>query len=304
MSSDARPRRMEMVTFPRKLRNWTRVVLAAATLAVALPGLALAQDDPNPGALTLSSGFDAPTVYLFRGLRQEVNPGLTVWPFGDVGLALFSGDGAVKSVGVNFGVWNSLQTGSSGLDGTSDRLHYEEDFYATLGLGFAHGVTFGTTFTAYTSPNAMFNTVKEVGFKLSVAHMAAPYGLIAFELDDSGQADVGSKKGTYLELGIGPTFTLMPNGPTLTIPVKLGVSLSDYYENPLTGEDSKFGFFDVGGLLTVPLKGIPSRFGSWNIHGGADVLALGDTPELFNVDKDGEIKKSKVVGLFGIGVTY
>jgi hypothetical protein len=280
------------------------VALAIAMLLLALPGAALAQDDPNPGAVTFTGGFDVPTLYFFRGIRQEVDPKVTLWPYGDLGLSLFSGDGGVKSVGVNIGVWNSLQTGSSGFDGPSDRLHYEEDFYATLGLGFGGGVTLGTTFTAYTSPNAMFNTVKEISFKVSAAQMIAPYGLLAFELDDSGQADVGSKKGTYLELGVGPVFPLMADGPTLTIPVKLGLSLSDYYENPATGEDSTFGFFDIGGLLTLPLRGIPSRFGSWNIHGGADLLVFGDTTELFNVDTDGEVKKNKVVGLFGIGVTY
>lgn len=295
-----------MTTVFRKRGRRTHVVLAGVVLWMLGSGSVLAQgtDDPNPGALTFTGGFDAPTVYFFRGFRQEVNPGLTLWPFGDIGLALFSGTGGVKRVGINFGVWNSLQTGSSGLDGPSDRLHYEEDFYTTVSLGFGGGVTLGTTFAAYTSPNAMFNTVKEISFKAARAHMLSPYGLIAFELDDDGHTDVGSNKGTYLELGVGPTFTLMKDGPTLTVPVKVGLSLKDYYENPLTGDDEKFGFFAVGGLLTVPLKGIPSGFGSWNVHGGADVLVFGDTPKLFNVNKDGDVNKSKVVGLFGIGVTY
>ena len=45
-------------------------------------------------------------------------------------------------------------------------------------------------FTAYTSPNGSFRTVKELAFKVAHASKFAPYGLVAFEL--SGQADGGS----------------------------------------------------------------------------------------------------------------
>ncbi len=75
----------------------------------------------------------------------------------------------MKSVGVNIGTWHSLQTGSSGSDGPSGRIHYEEDFYATLGFGFGSDVSAGVTFTAYTSPNNMFNTVKEISVKVAKA---------------------------------------------------------------------------------------------------------------------------------------
>lgn len=297
-----------MTTFSRNCVRGTCAILAAAVLSVLGSGSALAQgaDDPNPGALTFAGGVDVPTIYFFRGIRQEVDPALSMWPFGDIGLSLFSGDGGVKSIGVNFGVWNSLQTGSSGSDGPSGRLHYREDFYATLALGFGGGVSLGTTFTAYTSPNAMFDTVKEISFKMSQGSRFAPYGLVAVELggDDSGQADVGTNKGTYLELGVGPSLALAESKVSLAIPVTVGLSVSDYYEHPAGTGDETFGFFDIGGLVTIPLTGIPSRFGSWNIHGGADVLVFGKATEAINVDKDGETSKNKVVALFGIGVSY
>jgi hypothetical protein len=285
--------------------NWRGPIRAAAASAVAAallslapaPALAQAADDPNPGALTFTGAFDVPSLYVFRGIVQEADPKFTTQPYGDIGIALFSGEGALTSAGVNFGVWNSLHTGSSGSDGSSGRVHYEEDFYTTLSLGFAGGVTWGTTFTAYTSPNGVFNTVKELSFKFSKAHMINPYGVLAFELSDDGQADAGSSKGTYLELGVGPSFTLVADGPTLTIPVKIGMSLKDYYEAGDT--DNKFGFFDIGAQVTIPFKGVPSRFGAWNLHGGADVLVFGDTTKLSN---DGNT--SKVVGLIGIGVAY
>jgi hypothetical protein len=274
-------------------------------MSLIVSGSALAQSvtsGPNLGALTFTGGFDVPTIYFFRGIRQEVKPSVTLWPYGDIGLALFSGNGGMKSVGVNFGVWNSLQTGSSGLKGPSARLHFEEDFYTTLALGFGGDVGLATTFTAYTSPNAMKNTVKEISVKMTKAHKGNPYGLVAFELSDKGQADGGSRKGTYVELGAGPSWRLMKDGPSLAIPVKVGLSLKDYYQ--LGAVDNRFGFFDVGGLLTVPLKGVPNRFGSWNIHGGADVLVFGATTKQLNVNAAGGVKKSQVVGLVGIGLRY
>ena len=66
----------------------------------------------------------------------------------------------------------------------------------------------------------------------------------------SGQADGGSEEGTYVELGVGPSWPLGGKGVTIGIPVKLGLSLQDYYE--ADGEDNKFGYFDIGALFTVP----------------------------------------------------
>ena len=273
-----------------------RVALAGAALLLVLTsGSAWAQADPNPGALTFTGGLDVPSVYVFRGLLQELDPKITLWPYGDLGIALASGDGGVTSVGVNIGVWHSLNTGSSGTDGPSGHAHYEEDFYTTLNLGFSGGLGVGFTYMALTSPNNMFNTVKEFQIKVAKAGFLNPYGFLATELTDKS-ADGGANKGTYLELGVGPSFPLGGTA-SLAIPVKLGLSVKDYYE--LNGEDHKFGWFDIGALVTVPLSDASSRFGSWNVHGGADVIVMGDLPESFN-----EGKSSKVVGLIGIGVTY
>ena len=46
------------------------------------------------------------------------------------------------------------------------------------------------------------------------------------------------------------------------------------------------------------------RFGCWNVHGGADVLVFGATTTLLNVNAAGEVKKSQVAGLVGIGLRY
>lgn len=276
-----------------------RSIGIAFTIAIVLmttAGTGMAQtSDPNAGALTFTSGVDFPSVYFFRGIRQEADPKFTLFPYGDGGIALFSGTGAVKSASVNFGVWNSLHTGSSGLDGGSQRAHYEEDFYTTFALGFGRGVSFGTTYTAYTSANGSFGTVKEVSFKVAQASRFAPYGLVAVEL--SGQADGGANKGTYGEFGVMPSWPLAGGKAIVAIPVKLGLSLKDYYEGE-TG-DEKLGYLSGGVLATVPLTAIPSSFGSWNIHGGVDFYRFGDTTKAFNKGDAGQ-----VIVMGGIGMTY
>jgi hypothetical protein len=281
----------------RVFTRGARVALIGLALMSAATGTAWARQaaDPNTGALTFTGGVDVPTKYVFRGLVQEADSKLTLFPYGDLGISLFSGDGGIKSASVNVGVWHALLTGSSGLDGPNDKLHYEEDFYATLNLGFAQGFSLGTTYTAYTSPNNAFGTVHELAFKVAKSHWLSPYGLIAFELD--GQADGGSNEGTYLELGVGPAWSLADGKATFSVPTKFGFSLSDYYEG--ADGDEKFGYFQIGGLITAPFTSATSKFGVWSVKGGVDFYAFGDTPKAFN-SGDG----AKVVALFGIGVVY
>ena len=259
--------------------------------------------DPNPGAFTLTGGVDFLNQYMFRGIRQN-STGFATWPWSDLGIATYSGDGGVKSVGINFGTWNSLHTGDTGTDGPSTKFWYESDFYATLGLGFGGGVSFATTYTAYTSPNSTFSTVKEVMFKLAVDDSAPlgkaavkPYVILAQELDTApglGQADGGLEAGTYLEIGAAPGYA-WPKA-SVAVPLKLGYSLSNYYE--LDGVDNKFGFFSIAGIVTVPL-GSTTKFGGWNVHGGVEFQSLGDTTKFFN-GGDG----SQVIGSIGIGFSY
>jgi hypothetical protein len=267
--------------------------------------------DPNPGNITLTASFDAVSTYMFRGIRQNAT-GIALWPVADVGFAVYSGDGGLKSAGINIGTWNSLNTGDTGRDGPSGKLWYESDFYAKLALGFGGGVSVSTTFTAYTSPNNTFTSVKEIAIQLGVDDTAylgkaalKPYALLAFELDTEpgvSQADGGQNPGRYLELGVAPGYA----GSTVSVavPMKVGLSMSGYYElnvgTPAAPvyEDSTFGYFSIAGIVTVPLGGTTS-FGAWNLHGGVEYQALGDTTQFFNGGDS-----SRVIGSVGIGFSY
>ena len=259
--------------------------------------------DPNPGAISTSGGIDIQSTYMFRGIRQH-STGIAAWPWVDLGFAAYAGDGTIKSVSINVGSWNSQHTGDTGSDGPSQKLWYESDFYTTLGIGFGGGVSLGTTYTAYTSPNNSFTTVKELMFKVAVDDSARfgkaafkPYGIVARELDAEpgvGQADGGLEAGTYFETGVAPGFAF-PKA-SIAIPIKVGLSLGNYYE--VAGVDETFGFLSVSGILTVPL-GSASKYGAWNIHGGAEYQKLGANTASFN---GGD--RHRVIGSIGLGFAY
>jgi hypothetical protein len=274
-------------------RTWRIAAMVCATgLLLNGPVAAQTSGDPNPGAITLTGSMDVSNAYLFRGIPQD-DTGVILWPAADLGLALKSGTGTMRSITVNVGMWNSLHTGITGADGPNGKLWYESDFWTSVGVGFAGGVRVAATYTAYTSPNGAFPSVKELSLKASAGVRGTnPYALVAFELE--GQADGGAVEGRYLELGAAPSLGL--SGLTVAVPVKVGLSLDGYYEG-LRG-DERFGFFSVGGNVSVPISNERSRFGRWNLHGGADYVRLGDS----NALRLGE--NSKVIISAGIGLSY
>lgn len=272
--------------------------LVLGMLTVGASPAAAQDDNPNSGAISFSGGIDFLNAYFFRGIPQD-DTGVVMWPYGELGFNLYEGEGGLAGASLAVGTWNSLHTGNAGSDGPSGELWYESDFYTSLGLDFAGGAGFGLTYTAYTSPNSTFGTVKELSFSFSYddsealgAAALSPYVTIAQELD--GQADGGSNEGTYLELGVSPGYQAAQVG--LSVPIKLGFSLSDYYEG--VDGDEKFGFFSIGGVVSVPLTKAPTQFGSWEFHAGIEFLSLGNFNEAIYGDS------SAVIGSLGIGLSY
>ena len=204
---------------------------------------------------------------------------------------------------INAGLWNSFHSGPSGSDheGGDRSAWYELDFYASATFQVGK-VKPGVLYTSYTSPNDAFATVQELAVVLAFDDSGNtvplnPKAILAFELD--GQADGGSGKGTYLELGVRPTIPLAPHDKyplTLAIPAKMGLSLNDYYEGA-NGSDT-FGYFDLGGILSVPLAFMNGKT-TWEIHGGLDVLWLGENMKALN-GGDGV----KAVGTIGFSMIF
>ena len=139
------------------------------------------------------------------------------------------------------------------------RAFYETDFYAGIG-GAAGPVGLDVTYTAYMSPRGSWGTVKELALGFSVDNVAAPYATIAFEMSGNAAGDSG---GTYFELGIEPSAPLDDAPVSLSFPIAIGMSPSNYY-NP-GGVNYAFGFFSAGASIGIPLA-VPAqlrRVGNW-----------------------------------------
>jgi len=272
-------------------------VFSAAALVASLVGSASAQ-------VVTTGAVDVTNRYSFRGIRQNAGE-VAIWPYVDFGGAVYKGDGAVKTVTINAGTWNSFHTELSdvtNLDGdVSSNKWYESDLYGTVGLGFGGGVSLGTTYTSYMSPGNYWSHIKELAFKLAVDDSAAlgkgalkPYGLVAFELDDKGADGVGSQ-GIYVELGIAPGMAAGKAG--VSFPIKVGLSAKDYYEFG-TGDDSKFGYFSAAGVVTVPISP------HWNVHGGAEFQAYGENVKAYNAYGDDGDRPYTGIASIGIGFSF
>lgn len=274
----------------------------SAVLSAGLLGVFAAPAAAQEVAVT--GGVDISNRYMFRGIRQNGTEA-SIWPFVDVAIPLSSGDGALKAVTLNLGTWNAFHTEIDDFvnrDGeiTSNKW-YESDLYATLGLGFGT-TTLGFTYTSYMSPVHLFHNVQELAIKVSVDDSGAlgkgalkPYGLVAFELGE-GEADGGEHhKGVYVELGVAPGYST--DKVSVTVPVKLGLSAKDYYEFN-TGDDAKFGYFSVGGVVTVPLSS------NWNVHGGLELQIYGDRLRAFNGFGDSGDRRYTGIASIGVGFAF
>jgi hypothetical protein len=257
----------------------------SATQQPAAPTAAPEAAAPKP--VTLTTGLDFTSAYFFRGIRQE-SGGAIAQPYVDVGVS------ATPWLSLNFGNWDSIHsTGDAGN-------FYEADYYASA--TFTTGkVKPGVLYTSYTSPADRFKTVHEIAGVVTfddsgTAFPLAPKAVLAFELSD-GQADAGENKGVYLELGVKPGIKLAPKA-TLYVPVKLAMSLKDYYEDSLIGSSGSgdtFGFFSSGLQLSVPA--VSGKSGSLEVHGGFDILWLGNNLKFLNED-------DRVKPIATIGLTY
>lgn len=235
---------------------------------------------PEPPAkkVTGTVGADIPSGYYFRGYRQEFNPAFTFQPFVDIAVA-------GESASFNFGLFNSFHTGSLKKDAGAG--YYETDFYAAVTVA-----KIKATYTAYTYPklpSISDSAIQELMFSTSLSGKLAPSVALAFEL----KKPAGLDKGIYLELGINPAVPMKDGAPVaITIPVKLGLGLKDYYFNE--DGDTPFGYFSAGVNVSKPVA-------HGDLHGGVTVYGFGDSLKGVNLD---EPKSGQVVGSVGFTVTF
>ena len=296
-----------VLRYRRALRSLCCVGMWSVLAWGLTPAVVLAQ--PNTGKVSFSTGLDFSHAYFFRGILQETD-GVIGQPYGEIAFELFEDTEGLNTGSLALGFWNSLHSGPSGSSGPSTNVKawYETDFYAGLSLGLVGQWQADVVYTQYMSPNATFSTVRELALGLAFddsermgALALAPYVMLAIET--SGNA-AGTDSGVYVELGVEPGLPLEDSPVSLTFPVTLGLSLSNYYQNVnpmagMVGANDAFGYFDLGLLASVPLLGVDESYGSWEVSGGVHLLFLGNTLEAAN---NGD--QFQAIASFGISIGY
>ncbi len=272
--------------------------LQALVLTVALTAPAFAQETPAAAAprVTVTSGVDAASSYMFRGIYQE-DRGLVAPAFIDFRIPLFAGTGTVSAVRANAGMWNSFHSGPTGAQGRPNAW-YEADYYASV-TATAGRWSPGMVVTAVTSPNEAFSTVYELGASLEYDDSGsrvplAPRAFVVVEL--AGQMDGGAVPGRYAETSIRPVRKLGRVGAmafAVAVPVKAGGSLRGYYESGRAGSP----FFASAGV--IPSLTVSGPRAALEFHAGLELLRLGAAPSGFNRGD-----RMKPIVTLGASLTY
>jgi hypothetical protein len=247
------------------------LALALALLAPALPRVAAAEpaeDDGFWSRISGAVGADFTNAYYFYGILQERH-GFIAQPWGELYVNLFSSEeGPIRDITVGGGVWASFHTKETFATEGPHSL-YETDWYPLLSVGLAGGLTFSGYYYYYTSPNGAFDTIEELHLGLAwddsevLGRLAlAPYVNFAFEMH---RTNFGDDEGVAMQVGVEPTLFEIPHARypvTFTLPVELGLSIDDYYEED-DGEESNFGYLSWGLRASVPLAFMPESTGAW-----------------------------------------
>jgi hypothetical protein len=287
-----------------KGRHRTLAVIGVLALVGALLSAAPASAGPNTGRLSFTLGNDITTAYFFRGILQERN-GFITQPYAELGVKLYEDEeGPVTGLSLFAGSWNSIHSEQT-LNVSGPDNWYESDAYGGIKLALFGNTEAKLSYIAYTYPNGAFATVQEVDFSLGLNDSQwlgtcalNPSVLIAAETENTA---LGLDEGWYLQPGIRPSFTVIDSETypvSLAIPVTLGLSLDNYYENS-PGDDDLFGFLQGGLVASIPLAFIPEDYGAWSFSAGASIYTFGSNLEDANQGDD-----PWVVGTWGVSMAY
>ena len=266
-----------------------RFLVAGVLIAPLAFAQAPAAGAASPKVVSGAMGLSFTSHYYFRGILQE-NQGIIAQPWLEVGYGLYEGKDSFRNLGLTFGLWNSLHDGPTGTGGGTT-MWYESDFFIELSADIGERLSVGATYTSYYGANGVKANVEELAFSATynddkgkfisaLASGLQPSVVLAFELDGQQDAGAPGHLGTYLQLGVEPSFPLGKLGKTdvtLSVPVTMGLSLGDYYE--FGGDDEFLGFFDVGAVASCALPWMPSRLGPWQAELGMHWIVLGDSTE-------------------------
>lgn len=254
---------------------------------------------PNTGKLSLSGGVDWTTAYFFRGYNQE-DTGLILQPWATIGAGLVEEEDF--TVDAYVGIWNSVHGKKTGA-ASSPNSWYESDLYAGVDVGLGP-VMIGGLWTYYTYPNDAFETIQELGLKLSLDDGAVlgermPIALNPYAAAYAETSDGNGTQDMYGEVGITPGVDVGDDGATLSFPVFVGLSLDDFYIDA-DGDNEFLGFVSIGATAGIPLP-VSGDYGDWTLIVGVQYIHLfADGLEAAN---DGG-EDYELIGKVGVSFSY
>ncbi len=268
------------------------------------------------------AGVDFMNAYFYHGIGQE-DDDLVVQPWTEVTINMVQDDVFTWLDGVDFrtSARSSHHFGNTGNTANSGReKFYELDFRGEAIVRFLERWSVAAAYMFRVAINNRFNDVQQLEFTLAFddhdpayGFKLSPYALVILEVE--GESDAGNrlrgpfKLGTLLELGIRPRFDVLQiaNRPlTVAVPVKVGISLDDYFEGP-DGEDGTFGYVDLGVEVSYPVllaRSDGNRRFAVNLLAGMDVLFLGNSAQDIS-DFNGTGGDSvELIGKFAVTMEY
>jgi hypothetical protein len=263
-----------------------------------------APDDAESSRLHFAFGADYTTAYFFRGFAYE-DTGLIIQPWADLALDVVRAEEVTVSLMLN--TWNSFHGQATDAGTTDDfrKYWFESDIGAGISFEFANWSA-SAMYNWYTSPSDAWETTEEVMLTLAYADEEfLPGGWtllpeLVLAIETGSVANDGFRKGSFLQLGVSPGVEFdagSVKGLDLRFPVRVGLSLSNYYEGE-NGENDAFGFASAGAEFTLPLP-LDSSWGSWSLHAGIQGLFLGDVTTEANGGDDFQL-----IASFGIAAEF
>jgi len=261
----------------------TRTITTVAAFAAACFAGSVAYAGPSKPAkpvvevaqescITGDIGFDVVSNYITKGVVQE-NQGFIIQPYADLHFRIYKGAGALTSVTVDLGIWNSFHSHRPNVRGTT-RNWYEFDFQAGVTWNF-NKLALGTYWKEYASPSDRFNNAYAVGFNLAYddsdvlgAWALHPYAVIELNVQGTTGNNTNGSRGQYYEVGIAPAHSW--GDWTLSLPINAGFGSGGFYLG-----NRGFGFFGAGVKATYALNCIPACLGKWSVYSGFNYYYLG-----------------------------
>jgi hypothetical protein len=273
-------------------------VLAALLLATTV---SFAQDDPAPDAPEAEAGLsyegelDWVTAYFFDGYNAG-DEGLFLQPsFTVSGEAYANDDWTITPWG---NAWANV------TDQKYDRMDYWDELDLGVGSDFATSRwTFGAQAIYYTSPADTFDDIVELG--ASASFDDSEVNKLPFALNPKATffveaMDNGGPEGSYLEMGIEPTFAIgQVHGLEIAVPLITALNINDYYFDIDSSGNEDGGQIQFG-YVAASVNATYKVNENWYVTGGVQYLImLADSTEDANDGDD-----DAWVGMLGVGFSY